>query len=192
MKTKICNKCKIKLPLKNFSLNNRAKDKKQSRCKQCKNDALQYYRKKHPWNKVLSIIKQRCNNQNNTGYMWYGGKGIKCLITVEELKKLWFRDKASEIKIPTIDRKNSNSHYTFKNCRFIEKSLNSARINQVSKRKAINQYDLRGRFIKTWSSAIKIENILGFNHSNIAAVCIGKPQKAHNFIWKYRVIKGDK
>ena len=186
MKTKICSKCKIEKGLDEFIFCNRTKDKKSFRCKTCRNLFLQDYRKKYPWKATLGNIKQRCNNPNFTFYQYYGGKGILCLITEEELKKLWFRDKAWLMKKPSIDRKNSNKNYTFKNCRFIEKSTNSARVDQTSKLKLIKQCDLDGKFIKLWRGIVYVEKTLGFNHSDISAVCHKKQKTAHGFIWKFK------
>jgi hypothetical protein len=45
------------------------------------------------------------------------------LITEEELKELWFRNKAYLMKQPTIDRKDNNKNYTFENCQFLEKNI---------------------------------------------------------------------
>lgn len=82
------------------------------------------YRKRHlkevPWYTYLFHARERCNNPNKDGYKYYGGKGIKCFLTGEEVKTLWFRDKAWLLKQPSIDRIKSSGHYEFSNCRFIE------------------------------------------------------------------------
>ena len=52
---------------------------------------------------------------------------MRCLITAEELKILWFRDKAYLMKKPSIDRKNNEGDYTFKNCQYLEHKLNSGK-----------------------------------------------------------------
>ena len=74
-----------------------------------------------PWVKTYNGIKQRCL------YLKYGPyykKGIKALITKEELKTLWFRDNADKMKKPSIHRIDSNGNYEFKNCKYIELSEN--------------------------------------------------------------------
>lgn len=68
----------------------------------------------YPWLKTLRRIKTRCHPNAE-----YGKRGIKCFITAEELKILWFRDKAWRLKQPSIDRARGR-HYSFKNCRYIE------------------------------------------------------------------------
>ena len=83
------------------------------------------WNKKNPWDSSFKNIKNRVSNPKCESYVRYGGRGIKCLITNQELKKLWFRDKAYMMKRPSIDRKDSDKDYYFENCRFIELSLNS-------------------------------------------------------------------
>jgi hypothetical protein len=89
---------------------------------------------KFPWRYTLKLIKQRCNNSHNIAFKYYGGKGIKCLITSDELKYLWFRDKAYLMKKPSIERKNSDGNYEINNCEYLELALNSKKMNQ-NKRK---------------------------------------------------------
>ena len=77
--------------------------------------------------RTWSNIKQRCNNPNATSFKSYGGKGIKCFLTLQEIETLWERDHAENLKQASIDRINSKGHYTFDNCRFIEMSENRKR-----------------------------------------------------------------
>ena len=65
-------------------------------------------------------IQKRCHDPEDKSYKWYGGRGIKNLLTVKELEILWERDGASLMEKPSIDRKNSNDNYTFDNCEFVE------------------------------------------------------------------------
>lgn len=80
-----------------------------------------------PWVKYWKWIFSRCNYAYNASFPDYGAKGIKCLITIPELKELWFRDKAAEMKKPSIDRIDPKKNYEFSNCRFLELSENIAR-----------------------------------------------------------------
>lgn len=86
--------------------------------------------KKNPWKATLYQIRRRCNNPNNKDYPRYGGRGIECKITSEELKKLWFRNKAYLLNKPSIDRKDNDDHYTFDNCRYIEMLENAKKGNK--------------------------------------------------------------
>ena len=91
------------------------------------------------WN-ILNNIKQRCNNPKNPDYKYYGGRGIGFLITIEEIIKLWFRDKAYNMKSPSIDRIDNASHYTYDNCRFVELSENikKSNIDRKNRKKVVN------------------------------------------------------
>lgn len=93
---------------------------------------------KYPWRRFLYWIRNRCNNPNNYSYGSYGGKGIKCLLSMEDLENLWFRDKAYELNHPSIDRKNNKGHYEFDNCQFIEHVINSGIHRKRTSKKANN------------------------------------------------------
>jgi len=90
------------------------KKKYPSDCLEMKRAYQNKYMNTHPWYRTLTHIKRRCL------YGAYLSKGIKCLISLPELKELWFRDKAYLMKRPSIDRKDNNDHYVFDNCRYIE------------------------------------------------------------------------
>ena len=88
-----------------------------SYCKECSNS-----RPLTIWQKKAKSISSRCSSKKRS----YGKKGIKNLITPNQIKELWFRDKAWLLKEPSIDRIDSSQNYTFENCRFIELRKNIA------------------------------------------------------------------
>lgn len=55
------------------------------------------------------------------------------LLNLEEIKTLWFRDKALLLKRPSLDRIDSSKDYSYQNCRFIELSENVRRANCARK-----------------------------------------------------------
>ena len=83
-------------------------------------------------------IIDRCNNPKLRAYRWYGGKGIQNHLTLEALRRLWERDGASQMTKPTIDRLNSNGHYTWENCEFVE-------LKENIRRKTGMKYRRRGK-----------------------------------------------
>ena len=132
-----------------------------------------------PWVKHLLTARRRCNNPNYKYYKNYGGRGIKYLITEEEIKVLWFRDGAYLMKKPSIDRIDNDGDYTVENCRFLE--------NKINKRckYLILQYDLDGKFINEWKSQSEIDNFYGYRNV-IGRVLRGKTKTAKGFFWKYK------
>lgn len=77
-------------------------------------------REKYPWRCSYYCAKQRCSNPNKNSYKYYGGRGIEFKLTMSEIKLLWLRDKAYNMKKPTLDRRNNDGHYEFDNCQFLE------------------------------------------------------------------------
>ena len=84
----------------------------------------------HPAVFTFYRARSRCNSSKNDAYRWYGGKGIKFLLTKKEVLLAWDRDNAANMIHPTIDRKNSMGDYVFDNIRFIEHHHNLERMNE--------------------------------------------------------------
>ncbi len=81
-------------------------------------DRSKEYVKKNPWGRHYNNARQRCVNPKRKDRSSY--KGIKFLMTVEDFKFLWFRDKAFNLRRPSIDRVNPRGDYIISNCRFLE------------------------------------------------------------------------
>lgn len=62
----------------------------------------------------------RCFYKTPRNLKSYIGRGIKFLLTFDELHRIWDRDMASKMKKPSLHRINSFGNYEFKNCKFIE------------------------------------------------------------------------
>lgn len=91
---------------------------------------LKRRKQNQPWFRSFTKAKQRCEDPNNNRYYCYGAKGIKFLLTLDEVKELWFRDRAYEMDRPTLDREDSKSHYEISNCKFMELKHNVAKGNR--------------------------------------------------------------
>jgi hypothetical protein len=87
-------------------------------------DSYKEYRKRikklYPWKFTLKGIKDRCNYASRKNYKDYGGKGIKCLITEDELKQLWYDCEAFAMEKPCISRIDHDDHYVYGNCEYVE------------------------------------------------------------------------
>lgn len=77
-------------------------------------------RDKLPWAKAYANAKARCQKQNEAKYKYYGARGIECHIKPTDVKMAYYRDKAYEMKCPSLDRIDPLGHYTVDNIRFIE------------------------------------------------------------------------
>lgn len=77
------------------------------------------WRNKNPWVKFLYAIRQRCSDTNHVSYLSLGGQGIRCLLSKEEIKDLWFRDKAYDMQTPRLVRIHNNQDFTLDNCKFV-------------------------------------------------------------------------
>jgi len=125
--TKACRLCGLVKPVTEFHKKWDAKDGHHSECKACRKGTgatWQDIRKNYPWVPHFINIKKRCENPKCNSYKYYGGKGVKCLMTSDELKDVWFSDKAYLLKKPSVGRINETDpkkwHYTKTNVRFIE------------------------------------------------------------------------
>ena len=77
------------MPLKDIV---KRKEYAQKYCKNNREKILEQKReihKKFPWIRSYRAAKARCNNRNAHNYKYSGGKGIKFLLTQEEIKRLW-------------------------------------------------------------------------------------------------------
>jgi len=78
-------------------------------------NSIRDWRKRHPWFTHYNCARCRCVYKYGSYF-----KKVKFLMTLNDFKFLWFRDRAYLLKRPTIDRKDSNGNYELDNCRFIE------------------------------------------------------------------------
>jgi hypothetical protein len=193
---KKCTKCNKEKSINDFCNNKNAPNGKHWWCKECSNKSRKNWSnkdiKERPWINSYNNAKQRCENPNNPNYPWWGAKGIEFRLTHEDCKKLWERDKASEMEYPTIDRKDNNGHYTFDNCQFLENVDNSMKDNvghmfrgRYIKYTKIGQYSLDGKLIKNWNSQGEIERELGIDQGSVSCCVNGKKLKSSGgYLWK--------
>ncbi len=87
--------------------------------------AIKLKSRRSPWLKAFWHIQNRCVEGGT-----YYDLGIKALITLEELKEIWFRDKGFLLERPSIDRIDSKGHYIKDNVRFVELSFNNGTRNR--------------------------------------------------------------
>lgn len=148
----------------------------------------QRFKRKNPWMSSFSNAKRRCLNEKHVRYPRYGGRGILFKITKEEIKQIWYRDKAMNMKQPSIDRKDNDGDYEYNNCRFIEHRMNAilgARIGSAKSARRVSQYTKYGVFIKTYKSCLGAAKETGFPRTSISISCKSNHRKAGGYRWKY-------
>ena len=182
----IKNKEKLKLQNKIWRIEHREEQNKKHKLyyeetKEIQSKNKKIHHKKFPWKNLLRNIKARCENSKNKSFKDYGGRGIKCLITEEELEFLWNRDKTWLLEKPSIDREDNNGNYELSNCQFIEME-----VNRIKDRKnPVIQLDLDNRVIKHWDTMINASRELNIVISGITACCQNRYKQSGGFIWKY-------
>ena len=179
---KKCGRCQKWKELYEFNKNQHNFSGYVNWCRICEHEKIKEYKIKYPEKFILRNIKARCNNPKHHHAKWYHDKGIKCLITAEEILKLMIRDGYWKMDDPTIDRIDNAGNYTFKNCRFIERPLNSKK----DKFKPILLYDLKGNFIREFKSVKEAAIFTNQTSENISFCLIGKYKQASNSIWRYK------
>lgn len=117
----VCSKCKKDKSETEYREGHKA-------CNTClRKDSRQYarcLRLNQPWTISYKCTYNRCTNPKEPSYERYGARGIKLLMSKEDFKKLWFRDKAYEMIRPTMHRENNDGNYEVSNCKFLENSDN--------------------------------------------------------------------
>ena len=148
---------------------------------------LKAYRER-PWLRYLHYAKSRCHSKAHR----YTQRGIKCLLTEQDVKEIWLRDKPWLLNEPSLDRINGLKNYTKENCRFIELIQNKKQRdckNYPKIRpwmwKAILQFDRNGEFIQRWESCIKAARILSILPTVINNNLRGLTSHSGGYIWKY-------
>lgn len=84
--------------------------------------AMRDLRKRKPWINSFHNAKARCTNTSAHFYPRYGGRGIKFMLTHDEVECLWKRDNAASMRRPSLDRIDNDGHYEFSNCHFMSAS----------------------------------------------------------------------
>lgn len=90
-----------------------------------RNDPRHQWRLRNPWFRHVEYARRRCRDTKSRWWKFYGAKGITCTLTCEEAKTIWHRDRAWELKRPSLDRIKADQGYTLHNCRFIEQAQNA-------------------------------------------------------------------
>lgn len=145
--------------------------------------------KRHKYSLKKNVHK---NSHLQAAYNSYGDSIFKYLI-------LEYCDKLNLIEnekkwIYLLDTKNREKGYNYlepgENNVGYKHSQESIKLKNLKLQKKVNQYDLKGNFIKQYNSIKEAATIIGINSSGITNCCKRKfrQKTAGNFVWRY---KGD-
>lgn len=95
---------------------------KYEKSKKDKISRIKEIREKFPWWVHFYSAKHRCNYKH-----WYKDNNIKFDLKFQDVKDVWFRDKAYLMKKPSIDRIDGSKGYVRGNIRFLEIKENQQR-----------------------------------------------------------------
>lgn len=77
-------------------------------------------KKDKPWTSNLDHARNRCNNTNDPKYKYYGMRGIRCNLSIEDVEYLWFKCEADKIEGSVcLHRIDSTRNYSIDNCIFL-------------------------------------------------------------------------
>lgn len=108
-------------------------------------------KKESPWLVHLWYAQKRCCDKKHL----YFRLGLKCVLSWEDIKFLWFRDNAKDMKKPSIDRIDGNKGYYKDNCRFIELIDNQRRRKNNNDLKVYSLYK-EGKTVDEICSIMKL------------------------------------
>ena len=154
-----------------------------------KHEEYELYKNIYPWRVNYNAARGRCLDRSHKNYSRYGGAGIKFLMTIDDFKFLWFRDKAYLMEKPSIDRLDNKGDYTVSNCRYREFKENcgdsdkSVLIKRLSK--PVLQLGIGGERVKLYSSLHEAGIATNTCWQNIWKVIKGKRPLAGGFRWQY-------
>ncbi len=128
-----------------------------------------------PWMKHYADALKRCNKKYKQCYK----TETKFLLSQEEIRFLWFRDKAMDMHQASLDREDSSEHYTYDNCRFIEMSINRKLprrkpVTSGNKYKGVWRIKRNGKFIVVVCKDDKMINFGCFDNEDEAALVYNK------------------
>ncbi len=143
---------------------------------------MKEYSLRKPWVKICLSISGRCSHNGI-----YYKKGIRNLLTIDDLEYLWKRDRANSMKRPSIHRFNSKKDYVVDNCEIIEWGKH-LKINAKNLGHPINQYTVEGKFIKRFDS-ISAARAVGGGESTIREALFNKKKWGirKGYRWKLAV-----
>lgn len=127
--------------------------------------------------RVYKGLKEKCYNVKNIGYKYYGGKGIKVLLSRIDFIQ-WYLDHVTDDMVrPCVDRIDRDGHYSIDNIQIISAKKNSRKTiesNPAWEEKLDNMSFANNERMKEvtingikYNSAREAERAIGMHHGSI-------------------------
>ena len=139
--------------------------------------------------RIWKHMKQRCNNEKDKSYKYYGGLGIK--ICNEWLEYNNFRNWSINngyAQDLTIDRIDNYGNYCPENCRWVDNYTQAVnRKNNSIQIRNVVQLNTDGKYIATHIGVRNAQRAIGAkNHQGISLCCKHKRHSAYGYKWMYQ------
>jgi hypothetical protein len=187
-KTKVCSICGKEKPVSEFRF---SQGRPASYCKLCANERAKLYRRTLLGH-LRSIYSKQKHSSIKRGHPQptYTFEELKeWFISQPNFKKLWKAWKNSGYNTqlsPSVDRLDDSKGYSFDNIRLVTWYENCKKGIDNKKRK-VNQYDLEGKYLKTFNSISDALRYLGkrTKASHITRCCKGEQNHTFGYQWRY-------
>ena len=145
--------------------------------------------------RIWQGMKDRCSNQNNPQYKYYGGKGVFVYaIWKDDFQSFYdwamsngYDDTKVLDKDILCDENNLNpKFYSPDTCLWVTPEENTFQANK-SKVKEIYQFDLDGNFIAKYASQSEASRQTNISQGNIRQALIGNRMQAGGYKWKHQM-----
>ena len=194
---KVCTVCNKLQSFSDYVKDIRAKDGLSSSCKYCdrvRNKA--FYRTKNGlMNTIFRRHKYRSKIIEYTPPSYTKEELKDWLLSQPNFDKLykdWVESGYLRNLSPSVDRKDDYKGYSFENIQLMTWKENKEKydydkINGINTKqcKSVSQYNLNGKFIKSYYSMEEAGRKTGIFYQNISCVCRGVNKTAGGFKWKY-------
>lgn len=174
---KKCRKCLIIKESEHFPKNKANNDGLAVYCSDCFKEIYKEKSKEKEFKirRRYNYMHKRCRYEKS-----YLDKGIKPLLTIDEIRFLWDRDNADLLQVPSLDRIDNNGHYSLENCQFIETAENAIKDRVIK----VAQKSMDGKLIAVYNSYKEAADATGVFPNGISLATRGKLNHTGGFIWE--------
>jgi len=196
--SKICTKCKINKPKKDYRKDKSQKSGIHPSCKLCEYKSKLLYRRSRV-GLCHGIYDSQVNSSKRRGHDLpsYSKDEIREWIlsqhSFNNLFNVWVAGGFNREQIPSVDRLDDDKPYSMDNIRLTDWITNKSKMHTdmikgvyTSTLKIVLQYDKKMNLINEFFSMSEAHRVTGASISKISLVCNGIRKSHYGFIWKFK------